>query len=42
MWEVQETGDVHKKYGLVDTREGEELEPQGVYRKIILKWILKT
>jgi hypothetical protein len=32
---------MHTRFGLVDTREGDKKEPQGVYRRIILKWIFR-
>ena len=42
MWQVWETGEVHKGFWLGDLRERGHLEDGGVDGNIILKWIFKS
>ena len=41
MWQVWETGGVHRGFWWEDLREGDHLGDLGVDERIILKWILK-
>jgi hypothetical protein len=39
MWQVRETGNVHKGFWWGDTMQGDNLEDLGIDAKIILEWL---
>jgi hypothetical protein len=42
MWHVLERGEMHRRFGLENSRERDHLQDLQIYGRIILKWIVKN